>query len=402
MCHEWRSNLWMIIELAIVGIILWGVFSIFATIIYCYRPPKGVDFNNVCIGRIGYIPESATSYKQYPDTMYTKVTDLDKICSNLRSNPYVESVGLGENALPYSFSYYGSSYQTNIADSVQIYYCNERYMNPDMVRTLRFTGVNGESSEALAAVIERGEWLISKYINAPTVSTPELWVGKEIQSTYDSTKVYRVGALIEGFSRADFEPMHGGVMIQPLKEDCPSQIAVRVQPGTQQKFLSSLKKEDLKFGNVYVTNMMTIEDCRESANHDIDVVIRNTTACALFVMIAVFLGFLGSFWYRTQQRVPEIALREVNGATKAQIFRRFLGEGMILLLVAALPITAFVAWALLYGSPDMFEIRYWLPELWWWMLPVTLAVLALMIVAGIWFPARKAMKINPAEAIKDQ
>jgi putative ABC transport system permease protein len=33
---------------------------------------------------------------------------------------------------------------------------------------------------------------------------------------------------------------------------------------------------------------------------------------------------------------------------------------------------------------------------------ITLAVLAAMIVAGIWFPARRAMKIEPAYALKDQ
>ncbi len=36
------------------------------------------------------------------------------------------------------------------------------------------------------------------------------------------------------------------------------------------------------------------------------------------------------------------------------------------------------------------------------MLPVTLVALSLMIVAGISFPAVKAMKTNPAEALKDQ
>ena len=30
------------------------------------------------------------------------------------------------------------------------------------------------------------------------------------------------------------------------------------------------------------------------------------------------------------------------------------------------------------------------------------SVLALIILAGIWLPARKAMKTNPAEALKDE
>jgi ABC-type antimicrobial peptide transport system permease subunit len=32
----------------------------------------------------------------------------------------------------------------------------------------------------------------------------------------------------------------------------------------------------------------------------------------------------------------------------------------------------------------------------------TIAILALIIIAGIWFPARRAMRVQPAEALKDQ
>jgi putative ABC transport system permease protein len=33
---------------------------------------------------------------------------------------------------------------------------------------------------------------------------------------------------------------------------------------------------------------------------------------------------------------------------------------------------------------------------------ITLVLLAAMIIAGIWFPARRAMKVEPANALKDQ
>ena len=122
---------------------------------------------------------------------------------------------------------------------------------------------------------------------------------------------------------------------------------------------------------------------------------RNLSACAAFVLIAVFLGFLGSFWYRTQQRIPELALRKVNGATDTDLFRRSISEGLILLCVAT-PFIVGIA-ALLSDLPD--DLGLTLPAwLMWSMIPVTLVLLALMICGGIWLPARKAMKINPAAA----
>ena len=38
----------------------------------------------------------------------------------------------------------------------------------------------------------------------------------------------------------------------------------------------------------------------------------------------------------------------------------------------------------------------------WLAMSVSVVLLTIMIVAGIWMPARKAMAINPASALKDQ
>lgn len=401
MCHEWRTNMWMMMELFIVGVVLWVVFSLFATIIKMYQPPKGIDFNDVCFASIGYVPEDA--FKPYPDSLHNIWTDIETLSDKIKENPYVESVGIGYNAIPYNFNFYGHMIHAVVADTVQIGHGNMRVMSPGMVRTLRLTGLNGESSDSLAQLLREGNVLLSTYDESDFNITPEKWIGQRIWFDNDSTYTYRVATMINGIRRHDFEHVYGPVIIYNVyRWGWPYEFAVRAKEGMQQQFLESLTADDFEFGNVYISNMTTVDAQRDNAHHDIYVMIRNLLACALFVMVAVFLGFLGSFWYRTQQRVPEIALRKVNGATNYQIFRRFLGEGMILLLIAILPVTAVVAWILNLNDPELFGFGAWLSDLWWWMLPVTFAVLALMIIAGIWFPARKAMKINPAEALKDQ
>jgi putative ABC transport system permease protein len=128
---------------------------------------------------------------------------------------------------------------------------------------------------------------------------------------------------------------------------------------------------------------------------------RNLVICAIFLLVAVFLGFLGSFWFRTQQRVPEIALRKVNGATQWQIFNRLISEGLIMLLISAIffsPIYFYITHSDI--SLDDISLENQLPN--YIAYAVTLIVLATMIFAGIWFPARKAMKVEPAYALKDQ
>lgn len=122
-----------------------------------------------------------------------------------------------------------------------------------------------------------------------------------------------------------------------------------------------------------------------------------------FLLVNVFLGLLGTFWYRTRQRTSELAVRMIFGASRISLFRRLMGEGLILLAVAAVIAGSLIA-ALLYV-----EIR---PELTFasridtgWIVRdsvITFLLLLAMIFLGIWFPARAAMRVSPAAALHDE
>lgn len=400
MRNEWRSNVWMSVELIIVGVVLFAIFGLFATFAYIHRPPEGIDFTDVYIGRLGTVNKSSSSFRQYSDSLHNYYTDLEMLMTNLSSNPHVEPVGTGRNAIPYNYNYSGVMLTLNEADSAIYYYANLRIMDPGMVRTLRITGTRGESSDELAKMIEENKLLIST-IDMAKDFHPEKWIGQETYFGRDSAEVYTIGGTINGIRRVDYEPMYGGVIIKNLAQDeFPSEIAIRVKADKGQEFMESLDESYLEFGNVYISDVMNIEQRKEEAHRDFTTMMRNLTACTIFLMIAVFLGILGSFWYRTQQRIPEIALRKVNGATDRNILSRFLSEGLMLLLVSA-PVMAVIIAVLL--PQFKLDERIATPMLIiWFMLPVTLLALAIMIIAGIAFPAVKAMKTNPAEALKDQ
>ncbi len=399
MRNEWRSNLWMMTELVIVGVVLWFVFAVFAGIISLHQKPKGIDYTDVYFGQIGTIGKDADTFKAYKDSTHNYWTDLEALINNLKTNPYVESIGTGNNAIPYNFNYSGWVIHCAVGDTIQDYSGNMREMTPDMIRTLRLTGLNGETSDELAAMVEEGKFLISTYDKSWYKNDPKQWVGREATIGQDSTLI-QIGVLINGIRRSDYEPVFGGVIVSD-RGWYPSELALRVKPGKGREFMESLKADDLEFGNVYLYNVQSVDNRKESAHLEVHNVVRNLTACAAFVMIAVFLGFLGSFWYRTQQRVPELAMRRVNGATDSDLFRRFISEGLLMLAMSSPFIIGIIT--LLITSIDMEEIMSVISsKVMWLAVPVTLAVLALMIVAGVWLPARKAMKINPAEALKDQ
>lgn len=400
MRNEWRSNVWMTVELTIVGVVLCIIFSGFAVLAYVHRSPKGIDFSDIYVGRLGYIPKSSSTYKPYPDSLHNIATDLEMLLVNLKSNPFVENAGVGNNAIPYNYNYNGNRLMSKDTDSLIYMGANYRGMSPDLVRTLRLTGCKGESSEQLARMIEENKLLISTVEDESASKKLEQYVGHEAFIS-DSADVYVIGAMVNGIRRVDYEPQYNGVVITDVpKEWNPSEIAVRVKPGKGREFMESLDPSILCFGNVYISSMTDIEERKITAHLEFDNMMRYLTACGVFLMTAVFLGILGSFWFRTQQRVPELALRKVNGATDRDIFGRFISEGLMLLAISAVLITGIVA--LLIGT---FDVGEWvMAPVWvlWAMLPVTFVALAVMICAGIAFPARMAMKVKPAEALKDQ
>ncbi len=120
----------------------------------------------------------------------------------------------------------------------------------------------------------------------------------------------------------------------------------------------------------------------------------------VFMLVSVFWGLLGTFWFRTQQRTPEIAIRKVNGATDlGRVFGRLISEGLLMLAVATIP-ALLIDWQLchyelntVYGAQGYFS-----PGRFALTAGATAALMALMVAGGIWFPAYKATRIEPTRA----
>lgn len=89
------------------------------------------------------------------------------------------------------------------------------------------------------------------------------------------------------------------------------------------------------------------------------------------------------------------------GSTRRGIFLRLVAEGLLLLTLAAVP-AALVALNL--GVAELVDVgrlpfdapRFVLALVLSWLL------MALMIVVGVCYPARRAMQVQPAEALHDE
>lgn len=396
MATEWRSNLWLCIQLIIVGLVLWVFSWQLLSIWNNYSSDGAFDYSNVYSGTLNYIEETSPAYVE-PAEGHTVGDDLSLILATMRSNRYVEEAAYGTNALPYNFNYYGSGFSLPGDTVTPQYSYNKRMMSPEMLRVLRIRGVKGESTEELVKQLTNHKVIISQYEKD---DFSEKYRGQVAMNSYDSSEVFNIGSVIKPFRRNDFEPQRGGTIITSLdNQERPNNIAIRLKEGvTARQFLESLNLNDLHVGNVLVYNIKSLEARRESAQRSYWNEIRTTVVGALFLLVIVFLGFVGTFWFRTRQRRSEIAVRKVNGATDGNIYRRLFSEGLMILVIAlivSIPLTYLIIAKLNFGR----GFAEWLR---WPSFIVSAAAMALMIIVGVLFPARNAVTVEPAEALHEE
>ena len=156
-------------------------------------------------------------------------------------------------------------------------------------------------------------------------------------------------------------------------------------------------------GIFYLDHIRSYADMKASYDIEQGTVNYLNTAYAIiaFFLFNIFLSILGTFWFRTHKQRNEIALRMAMGCTRRGILKHYLTEGWLLLLIAAIP-ALIICFNIQMGDLTVHTLMDVSLERFIGSFLVATCVLALIIALGIWFPARKAMKIDPAEALHDE
>ena len=169
----------------------------------------------------------------------------------------------------------------------------------------------------------------------------------------------------------------------------------------EEEFYSSPDMKRMR--NMYLTNIMDMKKVRAANQSNRTTEVNLYISGIAFLFVIVFIGLLGTFWFRIRQRTSEIALRKTCGATSADIFRRIISEGLLLLAIASIPAAALAAVHYRYymnGEFESFKASFWITPL--IAFGIAMVLMALMIIIGVIFPARRAMRIEPAIALKEE
>lgn len=410
--NESKSNIALWLELAVVAIFLWFIVDNVYVTLRLYYQPMGFDIEHTYMMKLGYLSESSDSYKgDY--TEEEQIGFVEDIMERLNSDPKVEAAAFAMQSAPYegSWSTYPLFRDTFQTRDNPLY----RYVSPDYFKVYKYESIHG-STEELVEAFERGEWIVTPDIVeelAPDGANPVGMLVSQTQEDAIKGEGATVGAVSKPVRHDDFGswasyyayPMRYNVFKYYLNQDIGYfQFPIRVKADEDKDFLHYFWKElatRLRVGNFYAQEITYVPDNKVSYHRTETNEIKTKGFLVLFLLVNIFLGVMGVFWFRTQARRQQIGLRIALGDTPKGVLRKFYTEGLLILTTAMIPsmIVMYVV-----GHNEMVNLTYMdftLPR-YLIGLGITYLLLCVMIMVGIWLPARKAIKLSPAIALAEE
>lgn len=410
--NEWRTNLWLAAELLVVSVISWYLIDTEYVATNIRNEPKGFDSSHCYLISFDMLNESSPDYVDMgPNTeenrarMEEMIRDhFYKMYDRIESRPEIEAIGMGRNAFHYNNS---NNWCHFFIDSIHQNWAVERLVTPGFLRVFRYHGVDGETPEQLAKILERDPqaFFVSENIfnQLSDGSSVHDYIGQPVTLGEGFSMNLRAVLVTPRYSDYSSRDWSYSIVRGASPNDAPylNEMVVRVKESMDKDFIENLMRdsENMNEGNFYISGVDSFDDIRESYQSGTELQFRNQRIVMIFLAINVFLGVFGTFWFRTQQRVHEIAIRKALGATSVGILRRLISEG-VLLLILITPLALFADLLLvhfelveyyMFGFTD--PVRFTVGVL------ISFGVLALMIVLGILIPALRAMRLSPARAL---
>lgn len=409
--NQRKDYLWILAELLFVFICLWYVVDYMGTCLYIRHQPLGFNIEHTYgLTLSEYIPDNA----QYisPEKKHTTIgEDLLNLEKNIRLHPDIEDVSISMSAQPYIATHYTNKRRFSQIHLNDTSISMQRYeVTPSFFNVFRISDHSGNIEELKKSLSpqsiilsEEGEkGLMNKkasaigqsvYIDKNTLPRQVTAICSPIRSTEYLNAEPCFYMLLQN------ERIASELTIDKLQN---IELCIRVKPEKDNTSFVSRFLTDMSWqtniGNLYVIDILPTSVIQKTVTSSIASKLKTRLLILIFLLVNIFLGISGVFWHRTQHRREELGVRMAFGANRRNLFALLIGEGLILLTIVAPPaiIICFnICQAELINLywMDFTAVRF-LTGIF-----VTYLLMAIMIISGIWYPARLAMRLKLVEAL---
>lgn len=393
-------------ELVVVIVLLWYGIDLVYNYEAAARQPKGYDTENVFDIQLNIKPTL-----QRDSVLMSHSTEyLEQIYHLIRQYQGVEEACYYYGTIPYTKSDTYEGYAPH-SDSAHVVGCFIRYVSPAYFKVFRLQPLSG-SFEAV-------HWNENEYpmpvLMSETLSD-SLFSGRNgvgetcfnpyfLNSSHPETN-YKVMAVLPAHKTDEYERYEPFIYLPSPALTHRHHISVRVVPDAVAGFTERFTKDmqgKLSIGPYYLYDVSSYADMKEAFDIEQGTVnyLNTTYAVIIFFVFNIFLGMLGTFWFRTRKNRNEIALRMALGCSRVNVFGYYMLEGLFLLALAAVP-AILICFNMQMADLTVHTLME--PTFGRFLFCFVSAMLlsGMIIFLGIYFPARKAMGIEPADALHNE
>ena len=220
-------------------------------------------------------------------------------------------------------------------------------------------------------------------------------VGETLQ--WDSVQVQIIGVVKDMITQNPYQPVKQSFFY--LRKGYLGSVIIRVSPGASMVGAMGAIKTIFKKYNTTQPFEYGFVDKLYAKNFDTEV--RVGKLATFFSILAIFISCLGIFGMATfsaEQRVKEIGVRKVLGASVFNIWQ-LLSKDFMLMVIISFIIAVPLSYYFMYIWLQNFQYR---TELSWWIFAVTAMGASLITLLTVSFQAIKAAIANPVKSLRTE
>jgi putative ABC transport system permease protein len=175
-------------------------------------------------------------------------------------------------------------------------------------------------------------------------------------------------------------------------------ILVRTMPGKTKEALASLETVAKQLNPNFQFTYTFSDDQYNKLYNSEQIVSKLSDGFAFLAIFISCLGLLGLAMFTAEQRLKEIGIRKVLGASVGSLFALLSSEFLVLVVIAMLIATP-VAW---YGMNEWLRNFAYHTPIQWWVFAMAGGLIILIALATVSLQAIKAALVNPIKSLRSE
>ena len=416
-----KDNGWIFVELIIVSIILWVLLDVSAVYVYNDTMPLGYQNNYLCRIDLAEYGSSEAQYNAKYDNADSRKEQVDRIVRKLKAQKGVENVTYmftswnfinSESNMTYDYDL-GNQAVDTMVEQVDVI----RFMpGNNFFETYGMEAVDGSPSVEELSKMDYGySDIIVTEDYARRFFGDENAVGKKLYFVnWNNDTIWSpIKGVLKDVRHQQFRPVNS-LVFRPQYDSKEPEVTmvVRLSPDVDvNEFVKSIEASD-----DYVFDVSSYNDMIRQVGNEYEIFNQLTFVLTIFFIINVGLGIMGTFWLQTRNRTRDAGVMRSFGATRWDIRKMLLGEGVVLSTIAV-AIGCVIYYQIALEIPFLskaFSMRYdegyniidyWVTNFTEHFIIISLlcyVVVVLTVSVGIYIPARKISNVNPIDALRDE